>query len=108
MVLHFPKKELVKHQRPLYVQAQINDKPVSKVLAGNGVVVNILHSRMLKVLNKGKKDMLYTDITISNFAGGSSCTKGISFVQLQVGNRTTTIFFVVDFSSKFNSLLGGD
>ena len=77
MVLHSPKKELVKYLRPLYIYAHINGQPISKVLVENRAMVNILPSRKLKFLNKKSEELVHTNITISNFVGGLSSTKEI-------------------------------
>ena len=67
MMLHSPKEELVRHLRPLYIQAHVSGQPINKVLVDNGAVVNILPSRMLKVLNEKDENLVHTDIKVSNF-----------------------------------------
>ena len=64
VVLHLPRKELSKHLRSIHIQTHIDGQLISKILVNNGAVVNIFPSRILRVLNKDEKDLLYTKSVI--------------------------------------------
>ncbi|KAG5554688.1 hypothetical protein RHGRI_012296 [Rhododendron griersonianum] len=107
VVLRSPDDASTRHLKPLYVKVHMNGQPISKVLVDNGAVVNILPSRMMKLLNKTSNDLILTEVTVGNFAGGCSPAKGVISLQLQLGTRKmNTTFFVVDSSSNYNALLG--
>ncbi|MBT1649161.1 retropepsin-like domain-containing protein, partial [Klebsiella pneumoniae] len=50
----FPKQasNMTKHLRPLYVKANFNGRPISRVLIDNGASVNILPTSVFKRLGK--------------------------------------------------------
>ncbi|KAG5533025.1 hypothetical protein RHGRI_027308 [Rhododendron griersonianum] len=73
VVLRSPDDASTRHLKPLYVKVHMNGQPISKVLVDNGAVVNILPSRMMKLLNKTSNDLIPTEVTVGNFAGGCSC-----------------------------------
>ncbi|KAF7153132.1 hypothetical protein RHSIM_Rhsim01G0164200 [Rhododendron simsii] len=109
VVWRTPENALVRHLKPLYIMIHINGQPINKVLIDNGAIVNILPSKMMKILNKNESDLIPTEVTVGNFAGGCSPTKGVISLQLQIGNRKmNTTFFVIDSSSNYNALLGKD
>ncbi|KAF7144621.1 hypothetical protein RHSIM_Rhsim04G0124600 [Rhododendron simsii] len=64
VVLRSPDDASIRHLKPLYVKIHMNGQPVSKVLVNNGVVVNILPSRMMKVLNKTNNDLIPIEVTV--------------------------------------------
>lgn len=75
----------------------------------NRAVVNILPSRVMKVLNKTEDDLIPTEVTVGNFVGGCSPATGVISLQLQIGTRKmNTTFFVIHSSSNYNALLGRD
>lgn len=109
MVLRQPNISLIRHLKPLYVTTHLIGQPINKVLIDNGAIVNILPSKMMKVLGKTSEDLIPTEITVGNFTGGCSPAKGVLSIQLQIGNRVTnTTFFVIDACSNYNVLLGRD
>ncbi|XP_058208205.1 uncharacterized protein LOC131321220 [Rhododendron vialii] len=78
IVLRTPVDALVRHLKPLYIMVHINGQPINKVLIDNGAIVNILPSKMMKILNKNESDLIPTEVTVGNFAGGCSPAKGIN------------------------------
>ncbi|KAF7112375.1 hypothetical protein RHSIM_RhsimUnG0235400 [Rhododendron simsii] len=64
VVLRPPDDASIRHLKPLYVKIHMNGQPISKVLVDNGAVVNILPSRMMKVLNKTNDDLIPTEVTV--------------------------------------------
>ncbi|KAL6981031.1 hypothetical protein U1Q18_052683 [Sarracenia purpurea var. burkii] len=104
-----PEEALKKHLRPLYISLKANGRPIEKVLVDNGAVVNILPSKMMKLLNKTDEVLIPTEVIVSNFAGGTATVKGVLALQLTIGSRKmNATFFVVDSSTNYNMLLGRD
>lgn len=84
------------------MKAHLNGYPIEKVFIDNEAIVNILPSKVLKTLGKKEEDLISTNITVGNFTGGSSPTKGVISIQLQIGTRVTnTTFLVVDTHSSY-------
>jgi hypothetical protein len=109
VVLKSPDDALVRHLRPLYVNLHANGQPLDRVLIDNGAIVNILPTKTLRLLKKTEADLMTTEVTVGNFAGGCSPAKGVIALQLQIGSRKmNTTFFVIDSSSNYNALLGRD
>ena len=52
--------EMTRHIKPLYVRAHLNDRPITKVLIGNGSTVNVMPLRMLRALRKSINDLIET------------------------------------------------
>ncbi|GKU89762.1 hypothetical protein SLEP1_g3857 [Rubroshorea leprosula] len=100
-------ESVTRHIKPLYISAHMDGVPVNRVLVDNGAAVNVIPSFILRNLGKNSEDLVYTDITISDFTGGISKSKGVLLVALTVGNKTlVSAFFVVDSSATYNALLG--
>ena len=47
------------------MRTQFNGKPVSKVLVDNGLVLNVLPSRMLRALGRNISDLIEAEVFIS-------------------------------------------
>lgn len=68
-----------------------------RVLIDNGVTINILPSRMLKVLGKNEDDLVPIGIVVNSFLGIVTLAKGVLPIELTIGTRkNASIFFVVD------------
>ena len=61
--------EMIRHIKPLYVRAHLNDRPVSKVRINNGPVVNVMSLRMLRALGRSINDLIETKVDVSAFTG---------------------------------------
>ncbi|GKV11259.1 hypothetical protein SLEP1_g22525 [Rubroshorea leprosula] len=97
------------HIKPLYISTHMDGVPVNRVLVDNGAAVNVIPSFTLRNLGKNSEDLVYTDVTISDFIGGVNKSKGVLSVALTVGSKTSmSAFFVVDSSATYNALLGRD
>ncbi|GKV53168.1 hypothetical protein SLEP1_g59706 [Rubroshorea leprosula] len=102
-------ENVARHIKPLYISAHMDGVPVNRVLVDNGAAVNVIPSSMLRNLGKNSEDLVYTDVTISDFTGGVSKSKGVLLVALTVGSKMSmSAFFVVDSSATYNALLGRD
>ena len=70
-------------------------------------MLNVIPYNMVKKLNKSDKDLNETNMTMSNFTGGSTLTLGFLIAKLIVGPRTTNnVFFVVDVKLGYTILPG--
>ncbi|GKU99855.1 hypothetical protein SLEP1_g12638 [Rubroshorea leprosula] len=109
IIFNKPNESMARHIKPLYISAHMDGVPVNRVLVDNGAVVNVIPSFMLRNLGKNSEDLVYTDVTISDFTGGVSKSKGVLPIALTVGSKTSmSAFFVVDSSATYNALLGRD
>ncbi|KAJ8564553.1 hypothetical protein K7X08_001013 [Anisodus acutangulus] len=79
-----PTEEMVKHFKPLYVKAYINDKAFSRVLVDNGVVLNVMSLLSLKSLSKIREDLISTNMTMASFIGEASEALGILVAEITV------------------------
>ena len=85
------------HLKPLYIKAHMNGKPINRVLIDGGAVLNVMSYSKVKRLGKSHKDLKKTNMTMSNFTGGSTSALCFLIAELTVRSRTTnTMFFVVD------------
>jgi hypothetical protein len=74
-----------------------------------GPAVNIMSYSVLHRLGRSTRDLIKTNVTLSNFNGQTSEAQGILSVDLTVGNKTIpTSFFIVNSKSTYNVLLGRD
>lgn len=79
---------MTKHIKPLYITALLDSQPISRILVNNGVVINILHAKMLRKPSKDETCLIPTQAKINNFAGRVSHTKGVIAIELTVGKNT--------------------
>lgn len=84
---------MIRHIRPLYMKAHLNDKPVSKVLVDNGSTVNMTPSRMLEAL--GRRIFYLIDITmgsmtsLSTFSGEIPKILGVLHIDITMISMTS-------------------
>jgi hypothetical protein len=109
IIFEKPTLAMCQHLKPLYIKAQMDGKPVNRVLVDNGAAVNILPTSMLRKLLKTENDLIATDVSVSGFAGGATKTKGVIPIEVKVGSKIAIVaFFVVNTDSTYNALLGRD
>ena len=109
VILKKPSMEMMRHIKPLYVRAHLNDRPVSKVLIDNGSVVNVMPLRMLRALGMIINDLIETEVVVSTFIREVSKTLGILPIDITISSKTTlSTFFVIDSTTNYNILLGSD
>ena len=85
------------HLKPLYIKAHMDGRPVNRVLVDNGAAVNILPTSKLRKLFKIESNLIATDVSVSDFAGGATKTKGVIPTEIKVGSKVATVaFFVVN------------
>ena len=64
---------------------------------------------MLRKLFKTESDLIATDVSVSGFVGGAIKIKGVTPIEVKVGNKVATVaFFVFNTDSAYNALLGRD
>jgi hypothetical protein len=109
VIFEKPREKNYKHLKALYLKGYINGHPVNKMLGDTGAVVNIIPYSMLHRLGHSVKDLIKTNITLSDFNGLASEVQGILNVDLTVGSKTIpTSFFIVSSKSTYTVLLGRD
>ena len=63
--------------------------------------------RMLKALGRGVGDLIETEVFVLDFTGEISKTLGVLPIDISVGSKTSlSAFFVINFISNYNALLG--
>jgi hypothetical protein len=98
-----------KHLKALYLKGYINGHPVNKMLVDTSAAVNIMPYSMLRRLGHSAKDLIKTNVTLSDFNGQASEAQGVLNVDLTVGSKTIpTSFFIVSSKSTYTVLLGRD
>ena len=101
--------EMTRHIKPLYIRAHLNDRPVSKVLIDNGLVVNVMSLRMLRALEMSISDLIEIEVAMYAFTREVSKTLGILPIDITTGSKTSlSTFFVIDSTANYNILLGRD
>jgi hypothetical protein len=79
------------------------------MLVHTGVAVNIMPYSVLRRLGWSTRDLIKTNVTLSDFNGQTSEAQGVLSVDLTIGNKTIpTSFFIVNSKSTYNVLLGRD
>jgi predicted aspartyl protease len=95
--------------KALYLKVYINGQPVNKMLVDIGAAVNIMPYSVLRRLGRSTRDLIKTNITLSDFNGQTSEAQGVLNVDLTVGSKTIpTSFFIVNSKSTYAVLLGRD
>ncbi|KAM2920790.1 hypothetical protein COP2_042608 [Malus domestica] len=107
----FPRSSSAKlhHLKPLYVTTHIEGYPVSKVFVDCGATVNIMPVNIMNALRRSNDELIPSGITMSNFVGNKSQTKGVLPLAVNITDRNhMTTFFIVDSKTEYNALLGRD
>ena len=77
------------------------------MLIDGRAVLNVMPYSTARKLGKSRKDLKETNMTMSNFIGGSTPALGFLITELTVGSKTTiTAFFVADAKTGYTILLG--
>jgi predicted aspartyl protease len=95
--------------KALYLKGYINGHPANKMLVDTGAAVSIMPYSVLRRLGRSVKDLIKTNITLSDFNGQASVAQGVLNADLTVGSKTVlTSFFIVSSKSAYTVLLGRD
>ena len=82
---------------------------MNKMLVDGGASINLMPYTTFRKLSKGLGDLIETDMTLKDFRGNASKTRGAMNVELTIGSKTLlTTFFVIDGKGSYNLLLGRD
>jgi predicted aspartyl protease len=91
--------------KALYLKGYINGQ-VNKMLVDTGAAVNIMSYLLLRRLGHSVKDLIKTNVMLSDFNGQASEAQGVLNVDLTVGSKTVpTSFFIVSSKSTYTVLL---
>jgi hypothetical protein len=82
VIFEKPREKNYKHLKALYCKGYINSHPVHKMLVDTGAAVNIIPYSVLHRLEHSTKDLIKTNITLSNFNGQASEAQGVLNVDL--------------------------
>jgi predicted aspartyl protease len=95
--------------KALYLKGYINGHPVNKMLVDTSATVNIMSYLVLRQLGCSAKDLIKTNIALSDFNGQASEAQDILNVDLTVGSKTVlTSFFIISSKNTYTVLLGTD
>jgi hypothetical protein len=109
VIFEKPRKKNFRHLKALYLKGYINGQPVSRMLVDTGAAVNIMPYSVLCKLGHSVRDLIKTNVTLSDFNGQTSEAQGVLSVDLTVGGKTVpTSFFVVNSKGSYTVLLGRD
>ncbi|XP_051117881.1 uncharacterized protein LOC127242396 [Andrographis paniculata] len=100
---------MASHLKPLYVNAHVCGKPITKVFIDNGAVFNVMSLKTLKKLGKGIHDLSPVDFEMTSFTGQPTRPEGMLVAFIEVGpKKIFSVFFVVDADTTYSILLGRD
>jgi hypothetical protein len=109
VIFEKPREKNYKHLKALYLKGYINGHPVNKMLVDTGATVNIMPYSVLRRLGCSAKDLIKTNVTLSDFNGQASEAQGVLNVDLTVGSKTVpTSFFIISSKITYTVLLGRD
>jgi hypothetical protein len=109
VIFEKPREKNYKYLKALYLKGYINGHPVNKMLVDIGAPVNIMLYSVLRQLGRSAKDLIKTNVTLSDFNGQASEAQGILNVDLTVGSKTVPIsFFFISSKSTYTVLLRRD
>jgi hypothetical protein len=109
VIFEKPQAKNYKHLKALYLKGYINGQPVNNMLVDTGAAVNIMPYSVLRRLGRSTRDLVKTNVMLSDFNGQTSEAQGILSVDLTIENKTIpTSFFIVNSKSTYNILLGRD
>ena len=97
------------HLRPLHIKPIMEGRLMNHVLVDSGAVVNLMLESMLGKLGKMSRDLVQTNVAITDFNGKTSAVKGMVLLNIKVGRvDKPTMFVVVPSKASYNVLLGRD
>jgi hypothetical protein len=82
VIFEKPREKNFKHLKALFLKGYINGHPVNKMLVDIGAAVNIMPYSVLRRLGHSAKDLIKTNVTLSDFNGQVSETQGVLDVHL--------------------------
>jgi hypothetical protein len=70
--------------KALYLKGYINGHPVNNMLVDTGAIVNIMPYSVLRWLGRSAKDLIKTNVTLSDISGQASEVQGVLNMDLTV------------------------
>jgi hypothetical protein len=109
VIFEKPREKNYKHLKALYLKGYINGHPVNNMLVDTGATVNTMPYSVLHRLGHSAKDLIKTNVTLSDFNGQASEAQGVLNVDQTVGRNTVpTSFFIINSKSTYTILLRRD
>lgn len=72
MLFEKPTQDMVKHLKPLFIKASINENMFRHVFVANGIVLNFMPHITLKNLGKNMEDLIPTNMKMEIVEGMAS------------------------------------
>lgn len=100
---------MTKHHKPLYINACINGKTISRVIVDGGAVLNVMPVTTMMKLGRKKEESVPTTMKMSNFTGETIAALGVLVADVTFGTKTlSSDFFVVEAKPTYAMLLERD
>ncbi|PON51779.1 Aspartic peptidase domain containing protein [Parasponia andersonii] len=94
------------HNKPLYVEAKVNDLKFKRAMTDNGSSINMIPWQTFKVAEIPKNRLVTQATLLVTFASNTYVTKGHINVDLQLGPiKAPTKFYVIEADVSYHSLL---
>ena len=91
----------------MHIKAHVDGQPISQVLIDGGATINLMLWLTIVKIGAIAKDLMPSDIAMTDFNGKMSSLKRMVLVNLMVGsNSHQTLFVVMPSKSNYNLLLG--
>ncbi|GAV56907.1 hypothetical protein CFOL_v3_00446 [Cephalotus follicularis] len=95
------------HRCPPFLEAQINEVFVRRVLIDIGILVNLIPLQVLTVVGIARHSITQSDTPIIGFSNIAIPTIGYIQMDLKVGPvRSSTVFYAMDVNVSYDILLG--
>ena len=108
-VFECPDEVIKAHLCLLHIKTLIEGKLINRVLIDGGSAISLLRESMLERFDKGNKDLVRTNVVLTDYNGKSTITKGVVMLNVHVRTIDRPIMFVVVPSkASYNALLGRD
>jgi hypothetical protein len=75
------------HMKPLFIRGHLDGTPVGHMVVDGGASINILPLSLFKMVSHIEGDLKPINLSLSDFAGDPTETKGIICMELTVGSK---------------------
>ena len=108
-IFEHPTKVTKSHLQPLHIKAMVEGWLMNLVLVDGGVAINSVPKSMLGKLGNMLRDLVQTNVAVTDFNGKTSTVKGVVLLNIRVGSVDRhTMFVVVPSKVSYNLPLGRD
>jgi hypothetical protein len=104
-------EESRQHLKLLYIQGDIDEKPISRMLVDGGAAVNRMLYSIFKKLGRKDDELVKTNLTLNGVGVGGNPMEdqGVISMELTVESKSlATAFFVVEVQGNYSVILGHD